>query len=93
MSPSSNKCKSTEFRYFLASSVDQVDSGAGQNTAVQNTARYTFLAPPYSYDSCPYGGSPISVVTGVTLNSYDKYNPLTVNTQYFKICEVTVSVP
>lgn len=93
MSPSSNKCKSTEFRYFFASTVDQVDSGTGQNTAVQNTATYKFLAPPYSYNSCGYGGSPISVVTGVTWNSYDKYNPLTVDTQYLKICEETVNVP
>lgn len=90
MSPTSNKCKATEFRYFFASTVDQVDSTVIQNTT-QNTETIDFLAPGFSH--CPGFWSGTSIVTGVSWNSYSTYSPLNVTTQSLQNCSLTVYVP
>ena len=96
MSPSSNKCKSTEFRYFFASTVDQVDSTVLQ-TSAQNSETFDFLAPRFG--RCPGSSVGTTVVTGVGWNSYylshpsSIYSPLDVSTQSLQNCRLTVNVP
>lgn len=85
MSPDSNKCKSTEYRYFFTSTVDQTGTGNSQNTQT-----ISFLAPEFG--NCPGSSLGTSFVTRVSWNG-STYNPLTVYTQPLQTCQLTVSVP
>jgi len=42
---------------------------------------------------CPGYGSGVSIVSGVSYNSYDKYNPINVSTQSLRGCTATVYGP
>lgn len=90
MSPTSNKCKATEFRYFFASTVDQVDPTVLQNST-QNTETFDFYAPQFG--RCPWSSLGTSVVSGVSWNSYSKYNPLDIRYTTLNSCQITINVP
>jgi len=55
------------------------------------TETINFLAPQFGH--CPGSSYGPSVVTGVSWNSYSTYNPLTVSTESFQSCRITVNVP
>ena len=91
--PVTNKCASGEYRYFFASSVNQTPSPLEQSST-GNTTTISYLASGYSCPSGARGLAGAQLVAGVTWNGSTGFNsPLTVNTQSFPICQLTVRIP
>lgn len=91
--PVTNKCTSGDYRYFFASSVSQAPSPVDQGLT-GNTTTISYLASGYSCPSGARGLAGAQLVAGVAWNGPTGFNsPLTVNTQSFPICQLTVRVP
>lgn len=95
MASSSKPCAKTEFKYFFLTEVVQVNEPIYKEP-IYNAPRRASISYLTGGSFCDSGYSnlrSVDVITSVSWNSYDKYNPISSSSSRLKSCTMDVLVP